>query len=106
MGVESEEIRSQEAENGQRASKTNVIELLDSVNRAKFDDVEVDRWCIRGPYDDHRDKCSLSLLRKWSERSRYASNFKVWRDDDNEENAIWLLEALSFAFPKKSKEDM
>ncbi|KAI3445557.1 hypothetical protein Pfo_002222 [Paulownia fortunei] len=96
---------------GHEASKIEVIELLSDDENAddwkasyilanqKIDDLEGETLCIQGP-NGERGKYSLSVLKRWSETSPYASKFKVWKEDQNEENAIWLPEAISIAFPK------
>ncbi|KAL2513754.1 uncharacterized protein Fot_27725 [Forsythia ovata] len=50
-----------------------------------------------------KKKYSLSLLKRWSETTPHAFKFKVWREDQKEENAVWLKDVLNTAFPKKSK---
>ncbi|KAK4438392.1 hypothetical protein Salat_0173500 [Sesamum alatum] len=93
---------------GQDASKTEVIELLsddENTNNGKVasvldnqetDDPERQKWCIQGPYGE-QDKCTLSVLKRWSETSPYASKFKVWKEDQGEESAVWLPEAINAA---------
>ncbi|KAL8535973.1 hypothetical protein ACS0TY_011570 [Phlomoides rotata] len=67
----------------------------------KFKDLESEKWCILGPDGEREDKCSLSALKGWSDRSPYAFKFKVWREDENEKKAISMQEAMSHAFPEK-----
>ncbi|XP_011087639.1 uncharacterized protein At5g08430 [Sesamum indicum] len=93
---------------GQGASKTEVIELLsdnDNANSSKVtsvldnqetNDPERQKWCIQGPCGE-QDKCTLSVLKRWSETSSYASKFKVWKEDESEEDAVWLPEAINSA---------
>ncbi|KAL8061295.1 hypothetical protein ABFS82_02G077900 [Erythranthe guttata] len=83
------------------APKIEVIELLSDDESAisHNDDVADETWCVLGP-DGDRDKCTFSILKKWSS-TKYASEFKVWREGQNEEDAIWLREAVGISFPKK-----
>ncbi|KAH6813870.1 hypothetical protein C2S51_022888 [Perilla frutescens var. frutescens] len=93
-----------------KASDTVVVELLSddaNSNEGKAANVHHENqniddsiWCIQGP-NGERKKYSFSVLKQWSETSVYASKFKVWKEDENEENAVWLREAIGIAFPKK-----
>ncbi|KAL0422210.1 UNVERIFIED_CONTAM: hypothetical protein Slati_3243900 [Sesamum latifolium] len=108
--LKSQDMHNEQAtsKTGQDASKTEVIELLsndDNANSSKVtsildnrgtDDPERQEWCIQGPCGE-QDKCTLSVLKRWSETSPYASKFKVWKEDQSEENAVWLLEAINNA---------
>lgn len=66
----------------------------------KFDNLESKTWCIRGP-NGEQEKCSMSMLKRWSEISPYAFKFKVWKEEQKEEDAIWLGEAINFTFSKQ-----
>ncbi|KAL0384645.1 UNVERIFIED_CONTAM: hypothetical protein Sradi_2858800 [Sesamum radiatum] len=108
--LKSQDMHNEQAtrKTGQDASKTEVIELLnddDNASSSKVtsvldnqgaDDPERQKWCIQGPCGE-QDKCTLSVLKRWSETSPYASKFKVWKEDQSEENAVWLLEAIKAA---------
>ncbi|GFP80466.1 hypothetical protein PHJA_000190000 [Phtheirospermum japonicum] len=61
---------------------------------------ENETWCMRGPEGALHKSIPLSVFRLWSERSRCLSEFKVWREDECEEDAIPLPEALSIASRK------
>ncbi|KAL6545692.1 hypothetical protein OROGR_009566 [Orobanche gracilis] len=66
-------------------------------NRKSEIDTEDEMWCVKGP-NGERNKSSLSVLRRWSESSVYASKFKIWKEDESEEDAIPLPEAIRVAF--------
>ncbi|KAL6552273.1 hypothetical protein OROHE_007637 [Orobanche hederae] len=66
-------------------------------NRKSEVDAEDEMWCVKGP-NGERNKSSLSVLKRWSESSVYASEFKIWKEDESEEDAIPLPEAIRVAF--------
>ncbi|KAL0364974.1 UNVERIFIED_CONTAM: hypothetical protein Sangu_0595000 [Sesamum angustifolium] len=108
--LKSQDMHNEQAtrKTGQDTSKAEVIELLsddDNADSSKItsvldnqetDDPERQKWCIQGPCGE-QDKCTLSVLKRWSETSPYASKFKVWKEDQSEENAVWLPEAINTA---------
>lgn len=58
------------------------------------DDSENSIWCLEAPNGEPK-KFTLSVLKRWSQKNPYASKFKVWKEGENESNAVWLREVLS-----------
>ncbi|KAK6159671.1 hypothetical protein DH2020_003052 [Rehmannia glutinosa] len=89
---------------GHEGSKIELIDLLsddeDDNDSKASNDLENEKWCYRGP-NGELGRSSLSVLKLWSEKSRYAFEFKAWKEDQNEENVIPLREALRIALRKK-----
>ncbi|XP_073124984.1 zinc finger CCCH domain-containing protein 19-like [Henckelia pumila] len=96
----------------QESTQIEAIELLsddESGNESKANSVPEDKkfnnlgsntWLILGP-NGERDTCSTHMLKRWSEISPCAFKFKVWKEEQSEEDAIWLGDAIKFAFPKQ-----
>lgn len=108
-----EMLLEQQTRSSHKASEAAVTELLsddeisnegkaynNNQENQSITDLESKIWCLRSP-DGVQKKYSLSVLKRWSEISVYASKFKVWKEDENEEDAVWLHEVLSIALPKK-----
>ncbi|KAL3538485.1 hypothetical protein ACH5RR_001851 [Cinchona calisaya] len=56
-------------------------------------------WLISGPNGEKNSrKYSLSLLKSWIDRSSYALKYKAWKENESEEHAIWLGDAVKRAF--------
>lgn len=60
------------------------------------DELESKTWCIEAP-NGKRMKFTSSALKAWSQTSQFAYKFKVWKEGESEDSAVWLCEA----FPKK-----
>ncbi|KAG8368902.1 hypothetical protein BUALT_Bualt15G0094800 [Buddleja alternifolia] len=69
-------------------------------NEKLDNDLDSETWFVLGPHGEN-SKCSLSVLKRWNEKSPYASKFKVWKEDQKEEDAVSLLDAINIAFPKQ-----
>ncbi|KAL3620798.1 hypothetical protein CASFOL_035710 [Castilleja foliolosa] len=66
------------------------------------DELEKETWCMKGRDGKVHTSIPLCVLRRWNESyPRAAYEFKVWRDDECEEKAIPLLEALSITSLRK-----
>ncbi|CAA2980285.1 Hypothetical predicted protein [Olea europaea subsp. europaea] len=68
----------------------------------KLEDLEKREWYIVEKSGE-KTKYSLSVLKRWSEKTEHAFKFKVCREDQKEENAMWLRDAINMAFPNNSK---
>lgn len=108
----SREIHCKKATKQGDATKTEVIELLSDDESASEDNkvnyvhanekkadggLKNEMWRYRGP-NDERGEFSFSVMKSWSEKCSYASEFKVWKEHQGEENAIWLPDAVRLAF--------
>lgn len=70
-----------------------------AVDLTTLEDTENKLWLISGPDGVPReDKYELSLLKRWSEITNYALRFKVWKEDQSQEQAIPLGDAVKLAF--------
>ncbi|XP_057809204.1 uncharacterized protein At5g08430-like [Salvia miltiorrhiza] len=101
--LEGEESETTPHEQARRSSHEAVIEVLsndensnDGKTVENMEDLESEIWCLEDPTGAPR-KFTTSALKLWSQRCQYASKFKVWKEGENEDNAVWLCEA----FPKK-----
>lgn len=79
------------------------IEVVDlsSDDEAKLgvvaDDPDMRVWHISG----QNEKYSLSLLKRWVEKTPSACKFKVWKEGQSEEKAILLSKAINLVLPRK-----
>ncbi|XP_075110661.1 uncharacterized protein At5g08430 isoform X3 [Nicotiana tabacum] len=79
------------------------IEVVDlsSDDEAKLgvvaDDPDMRVWHISG----QNEKYSLSLLKRWVEKTPSACKFKVWKEGQSEEKAILLSKAINLVLPQK-----
>ncbi|XP_054789628.1 uncharacterized protein At5g08430-like [Prosopis cineraria] len=61
---------------------------------------EIPIWHCVSPCGEKRGPFSMSLLKRWSETSSTASEFKVWRTGQSERDAILLPDALRQCLPE------
>ncbi|XP_047945725.1 uncharacterized protein At5g08430-like isoform X2 [Salvia hispanica] len=88
---------------GCKASDMAVIEVPGDVDEGgeptvvqEDENTDDSEWCLETPTGERR-KFQSSVLKTWSQTCLYASKFKVWREGENENTAVWLFDA----FPKK-----
>ncbi|XP_042061973.1 uncharacterized protein At5g08430-like isoform X2 [Salvia splendens] len=88
---------------GCKASDMAVIEVPSDVDEGgeatvvqEDENTDDSEWCLETPTGERR-KFQSSVLKTWSQTCLYASKFKVWREGENENTAVWLFDA----FPKK-----
>ncbi|KAG8368904.1 hypothetical protein BUALT_Bualt15G0095000 [Buddleja alternifolia] len=63
------------------------------------DDLESGIWYISGPHIE-KFKCSLSLMKSWNDTIPYAPEIKVWKEYQNEADAISMPGAVNITFPR------
>lgn len=97
----------QTASRGQEPFIENIIELSSddesasslAVRKQNLEDPHSRVWLISGPNGErHSRKYSLSLLKRWIERSSYALKYKAWKENESEEHAMSLGDAVKLAF--------
>ncbi|CAI9101518.1 OLC1v1038858C2 [Oldenlandia corymbosa var. corymbosa] len=69
-----------------------------SLRKQKLEDPDSRVWLVVGPDGERKGTYTLSLLKAWREASPYALKFKVWKETQTEEQAIWLGDAIKLAF--------
>lgn len=69
------------------------------VRKQNHEDPYCRQWLISGPNGERNNETySLSLLKRWSEASPYAFRYKAWKENEGEERAIALGDAVKLAF--------
>lgn len=67
----------------------------------ELEDTESSIWHFLGTDGKPKGPYSMSFLKRWSDYTSFALNFKVWKTTQSEENAIWLGDAVNRGFPGK-----
>ncbi|KAL6297655.1 hypothetical protein ACE6H2_005797 [Prunus campanulata] len=90
----------------QSTSKAEFIELSDDDEDVKgeivapaFEDPDSALWHCVSPLGDTRGPFKMSLLKQWNVSSDRELKFKVWREGQTKEEAIFLTDAIRQNFP-------
>ncbi|PQM42255.1 uncharacterized protein Pyn_28437 [Prunus yedoensis var. nudiflora] len=90
----------------QSTSKAEFIELSDDDEDVKgeivapaFEDPDSALWHCVSPLGDTRGPFKMSLLKQWNVSSDCELKFKVWREGQTKEEAIFLTDAIRQNFP-------
>lgn len=81
---------------------TQVIDLSDGEendNQTRETDLRRLAWHYADPQGDIQGPFSIASLKRWWDDDYFPSDFKVWKSDQGQENAVLLSDVLQGSFP-------